>query len=85
VNATFLQPFLTHTTRRHTTFALNTESTYEWDQSQWTVPLNLGVAQLVRIGKLPVQFQIGARYYAEKPADGPEWGLRFAVTLLFPR
>ncbi len=85
VNATFLQPFLTYTTKRHTTFTLNTESTYDWEASQWTVPLNLGVAQLVRIGKLPVQFQIGARYYAEKPTDGPDWGLRFAVTFLFPK
>jgi hypothetical protein len=39
----------------------------------------------VKIGNMPVQFQIGARYYAEKPADGPEWGLRFAITLLFPK
>jgi len=25
------------------------------------------------------------RYYAEKPEDGPDWGLRFATTLLFPK
>ena len=31
VNATFLQPFLTYTTKRQTTFSLNTESTYDWD------------------------------------------------------
>lgn len=85
VSATFLQPFLTYTTKRSTTFALNTESTYDWEHSQWTVPLNLSVAQLVKIGKLPVQFQIGGRYYVEKPKDGPEWGLRFAITFLFPR
>ena len=49
------------------------------------MPLNLGVAQLVKIGKLPVQFQVGGRYYAEKPAHGPDWGLRFAITFLFPK
>ena len=85
VNSTFLQPFLSYTTKKQTTFSLNTESTYDWDGSQWTVPINVGVAQLVKIGKLPVQFQIGGRYYAEKPANGPDWGLRFAVTFLFPK
>jgi hypothetical protein len=24
------------------------------------------------------------RYYAEAPRGGPEWGIRFAITLLFP-
>ena len=85
VNATFLQPFLTFTTPKQTTFTINTESTYDWANSQWTVPLNASVAQLVKLGKLPLQFQIGARYYAEKPANGPEWGLRFSVTFLFPK
>lgn len=85
VSATYLQPFLSYTTRTRTTFTFNTESTYDWENSQWTVPLNLMVAQLVKIGKLPVQFQVGGRYYAECPSDGPDWGLRFAVTFLFPK
>jgi len=85
VNSTFLQPFLSYTTKKQTTFTLNTESTYDWDHEQWTVPLNLMVAQLVKIGGAPVQFQVGGRYYAEKPKTGPDWGLRFTVTLLFPK
>ncbi len=85
VNATFLQPFVSFSTKKQTTFGLNTESTYDWEQSQWTVPLNLTVSQLVKIGGKPVQLTLGGRYYAEKPNDGPEWGLRFAVTFLFPK
>jgi hypothetical protein len=85
VSATFLQPFVSFTTRKHTTFALNTESTYDWEQSQWTVPVNFTVQQLLKIGKHPVAFQVGGRYYAEKPDGGPDWGLRFAVTFLFPK
>ena len=42
-------------------------------------------AQVLRLGKQPVQFQVGGRYYADKPSDGPEWGLRFTFTLLFPK
>ena len=85
VNSTFLQPFVSFTTKQFTTFGLNTESTYNWQGGQWTVPLNLMVSQLVKIGKMPVQFQVGARYYAERPAGGPDWGLRFAITFLFPK
>lgn len=83
-NATYLQPFVSYTTHTHTTFALNAESTYDWRGDQWTVPLNLMASQLVKIGKLPVQFQVGGRWYADAPAGGPDWGLRFAVTFLLP-
>ena len=85
VSATFLNPFLSFTTKTFTTYGLNTESTYDWSNSQWTVPINATVSQLVKIAGKPVQFQLGARYYAEKPKDGPEWGIRFAVTFLFPK
>lgn len=85
VSATFLQPFVSYTTKTYTTFGLNTESTYDWEQSQWTVPINVLLSQLVKIGGKPVQFQVGYRYYAEKPDGGPDWGLRFTVTFLFPK
>jgi hypothetical protein len=85
VNATFLQPFLNYTTKKQTTFKLNTETSYDWQNEQWTVPINLAVAQLVKIGKLPVQFELGGRYYAAHADNGPEWGLRFGVTFLFPK
>jgi hypothetical protein len=85
VNATFLQPFVSFTTKTYTTFAINTESTYDWADRQWTVPLNFMVQQLLKIGKQPVAFQLGYRYYADKPSGGPDWGLRFAITFLFPK
>jgi hypothetical protein len=85
VNATFLQPFVSYTTKTFTTFTLNTESTYDWPGHQWSVPVNFMVQQLVKIGKQPVAFTLGSRYYAEGPSNGPDWGLRFAVILLFPK
>ena len=42
-------------------------------------------AELLKLGSQPVEFTLGARYYAEKPEGGPDWGLRFVVTLLFPK
>jgi hypothetical protein len=86
VSASFLQPFLTYTTKTHTTFSANTESTYDWKNEQWQVPLNVAVAQLFKIGTQMLQFQVGARYWADAPAGGPDgWGLRLQLTLLFPR
>jgi len=32
-----------------------------------------------------MQAFIGARYYAEKPANGPDWGVRFGLTFMFPK
>lgn len=85
VSATFLQPFLSYTTKTHTTFGLNTESTYDWEAEQWSVPLNATVTQVLKLGPQPFSLQIGGRHWAERPDGGPDWGLRFAVTLLFPR
>lgn len=85
VSSTFLQPFLAYQTKTHTTFGMNLESSYDWDGKQWTVPINLQITQLVKIGKMPVSFQLGGRYYAEKPSGGPDWGLRFTVTFVFPK
>jgi hypothetical protein len=85
VNATFVQPFVSFTTETFTTFSLNTESTYDWRAEQWTVPINVSVSQLVKIGGHPTSFQIGYRNYLERPAGGPDWGLRFTVTFLFPK
>ena len=84
INATYLQPFLNYTTKTHTTLGLDMEATYDWENSQWTVPFNLTVSQILKIGKLPISIQIGGRYYAEAPSGGPDWGLRLNLTLLFP-
>jgi len=84
VSATFLQPFISYTTKTKTTFGLNTESTYDWHNSQWTVPINFSISQLVKFGKMPVSLALGAKVYADGPSGGPDWGLRFVVTPLFP-
>jgi hypothetical protein len=85
VNSTFLQPFLTYTTPEAWTFALNTESTYNWEAEAWSVPLNFSVSKIVNFGAQPVQFQAGVRYWAESPAGGPDgFGGRFGMTFLFP-
>jgi len=86
VNSTFLQPFLAYVTSTHTTFSLNTETTYNWENEEWSVPVNLTVAQMLKIGKLPIQIAVSARYWADTPETGPEdWGARLQLTFLFPK
>lgn len=85
-SATFLQPFVSYTTAKATSFTLNTESTYNWETEEWSVPINFVVAQVVKFGTQPVQLGLGARYWAEAPDGGPDgWGLRAQMTLLFPK
>jgi hypothetical protein len=61
------------------------ESTYDWNADDLTLPFNLMISQVLKLGGQPLSFQVGARYHAERPDRGPEWGARFAVTLLFPK
>jgi len=81
---TLLQPFFGYTDKGKTTFALNSESSRDWYGNQWIVPLNFQIQQPLKIGKQPIAFQAGYRYYVVRPSGDSNWGLRFTVTLLFP-
>ncbi len=85
VNAAYVQPFVAYTTKTYTTFAVNSESTYNWQAEQATVPMNFMVQQVLKIAGHPIAFQAGYRYYINKPDGGPDWGLRFTITFLFPK
>lgn len=86
ISSTFIQPFVAYILPTHTTFSLNTESSYNWETEQWSVPYNLAVAQMFKIGKQIMQLQVGARYWAESTEYGPEdWGFRTQLTFLFPK
>jgi hypothetical protein len=85
VSSTFLQPFLAKGIGRGRTLTVNLESTYDWENSQWSVPANITYSKVTRIGDQLVSWAAGARYYFEAADSGPEWGLRFVFTLLYPR
>jgi hypothetical protein len=85
VNATFLQPFLAKIVGPGRTLTLNTEATYDWIGDQWTVPLNLGLSQVLKLGGQLISVQGGVRAYVVSPTNGPDWGLRLTLTLLFPK
>lgn len=78
INNTFMQPFVSYTWPSAWTVSLQTETTYNWEAGQWTIPVNVAVAKLVRFGKLPVSLQAGVGYWLESPDAGPE-GARFRL------
>ncbi|WP_345782993.1 hypothetical protein [Coraliomargarita parva] len=86
VNATFIQPFASWGgLGGGQTLTANIESTYDWESEQWTVPLNCVYSKVTQVGNQLVQFSLGARVYLDAPDNGPDWGLRAMVTLLFPK
>lgn len=86
ISSTFLQPFVSYITKTKTTFGLNTESSYDWEGSEWSVPVNLSVSQLLKFGGQIFQVGAGVRYWADAPENGPEgFGLRLTLTFLFPK
>lgn len=77
---------MSYVTKTQTTIGLNTESTYDWENEQWSVPVVGQVAQLFKIGPQILQLAVAAKYWAESPDDGPEgWGFRVQLTFLFPK
>ena len=85
VTSTFLQPFLAKAFPGGRTVTVNFESTYDWEGETWNVPVNLVYSKVTKFGGQMVSFAGGVRYYFETPGGGPDWGLRFVVTLLYPK
>lgn len=87
INATYVQPFLSYTTPDAWTLTLNTEAAYDWENAEWSVPINFQISKLVKFGRLPVSLTAGVRYWADSPqGSGPDgWGGRFGVTFLLPK
>jgi hypothetical protein len=85
ISTSFMQPFVSKAWPSGLSITLNTESTYDWNNEQWTVPVNLQMAGITKMGTQLIQLFSGLRYYAEAPENGPEWGIRLGVTLLYPK
>ncbi|MGE0639790.1 MAG: transporter [Thermoanaerobaculia bacterium] len=85
VNATFLQPFASKSLGAGRTLTFNLESTYDWESEQWNVPVNVMYSKVGKLGSQLVSWAFGGRAYLDTPQGGPDWGLRAALTLLYPR
>jgi hypothetical protein len=53
--------------------------------AQWTVPLDLVVSHIYKLGSQPLSLQIGPRYFPVTPSGGASWGFRVNLSFLFPQ
>ena len=89
VNAMLLQPFVNYNLPAGWYLTTAPILTADWKADKagdvWTVPIGGGVGKLFRIGKQPINVQLGAYGNVAKPEFGPDWQLRFQVQFLFPK
>ena len=86
VNQMFLQPFFSKSWKSGASATLNSEITFNWENNTTSAYLNPIVSAVTKLGKQVASFSIGPRI----PLGGPkstmaDWGLRAALTLVFPK
>jgi hypothetical protein len=89
VNQMLFQPFVNYNfpdhPGRYLTFSPIITADWEAKGEQWTVPLGLGIGQIFRIGKQPVNVQAHAYYNLVRPDLVGNWTIRLQLQLLFPK
>jgi hypothetical protein len=83
-----LQPFLNFNFESGAYLTTSPIITVNWEargSQQWTVPMGGGVGKLFKIGRLPVNTQIGAYYNVVRPDFANNWQIRAQVQFLFPK
>jgi hypothetical protein len=61
----------------------------DWHASsgqQWTVPIGLSVAKVVKFGRVPVRLAISGQYMPVRPSEfGQEWNIQFVISPVIPK
>jgi len=86
INNTFIQPFVAYTWPSAWTVSVQSESTYNWEIREWSVPLNVAISKLAKLGRLPVSLQAGIGRWLTSPetaADG--WRFRLQANFVLPK
>lgn len=86
VNFMTFQPFINYNFPDfYLTFTPIITANWEEDSdNQWTVPLGIGVGKLIKLGKLPVNFNVSYYNNVVKPEFAADWTLRVNATILLP-
>jgi hypothetical protein len=90
VNQMLVQPFINYNfptkPGRYLTFSPVITANWKADSGQkWTIPLGLGIGQIMKFGKLPVNMQLAAFYNVERPDNAAKWSMRMQLVFLFPK
>jgi len=88
INSFYSNVFITKNLKKG--WYLNTSPiiTANWNAEsgeQWLVPLGLGAGKVFKLGKLPVNAQMGYYNYVIAPTNGPDWQLRAQLNFMFPK
>ena len=52
----------------------------------WTVPVGLGLAKVVKLGRLPIKIQLAVQYMPVHPRiSGQEWNVQVSITPVLPK
>jgi hypothetical protein len=52
----------------------------------WTVPIGVGLAKVVKFGRLPVKIQLAVQYMPVHPREfGQEWNVQVSITPVIPK
>jgi len=90
VNQMLLQPFINYNfpskPGRYLSFSPIITANWKADGGDtWTVPLGLGIGQIVKLGKIPTNLQLAAYYNAVRPEYASRWQIRAQLVLMFPK
>jgi len=89
VNQMLIQPFVNFNFAdkpgRYLTFAPIITANWEADSDKWLIPLGMGIGQVMKIGKQPVNIQASAYYNVERPDNAAKYQIRLQIQLMFPK
>ncbi len=89
VNQLLFQPFINYNfpdhPGRYLTFAPIITADWEASDDKWLVPLGLGIGQITKIGKRPINMQASFYYNVERPDQAAKYQIRLQIQLMFPK
>ncbi|BCP56094.1 hypothetical protein K32_47110 [Kaistia sp. 32K] len=89
VNQMTLQPFVNYNFKEGWYLSSSPIITANWEadnDDRWVLPVGGAVGRVFKIGKQPINAQLGAYYNAISPDDiGPQWQIRAQIQFLFPK
>lgn len=89
VNQMTLQPFVNYNFKDGWYASSSPLVTANWmaeNDNRWTLPVGGAFGRVFRLGKQPINAQVGAYYNVIAPDDvGPQWQIRAQLQFLFPK
>jgi len=82
-------PFMAYVTENAWVYSFDSESSYNYDARRTFNPVNAGIGKVLRVGGIPVDISVGARYVVsgypstlQYPGTPRGWGARAQLTFI---